>query len=163
MTTKKSGSFLWSISALVLLCFLVFLPLLLIGGFGIFLFWTSTAPSHVNVVFPSGTQVIEQTDTHRGFFRTEGTAIMVAQIPETHIQMFAHELRDEDFSSGPLSSVACELLSSIEGIDDTLASENILWTYRDEATAFIDEPFSDCFAAIFDLDSGLLCWVEYDS
>lgn len=147
----------------VLLFFFVLLPLLLIGGFGIFLFWTSTAPSHVNVVFPSGTQVIEQTDTHRGFFRTEGTAIMVAQIPETHIQMFAHELRDEDFSSGPLSSVACELLSSIEGIDDTLASENILWTYRDEATAFIDEPFSDCFAAIFDLDSGLLCWVEYDS
>ena len=148
---------------LVLFWFLVLIPLLLIGGFGIFLFWTSTSPSHVNVVFPSGTQIIEQTDTHQGSFRREGIAIVVAQIPETHIQMFADELREEDFSSAPLSYVACDLLSSIDGINDTLASENILWTYRDEATAFVEEPFSDCFAAIFDLDSGLLCWVEYDS
>ena len=138
------------------------LPLLLIGGFGFFLFWTSTNPSHVNVVFPGGTQIIEQTDTHRELFRREGIAIGVAQIPETHIQMFADELRKEDFSSAPLSYVARDLLSSIDGINDTLTSENILWTYRDEATAVVEEPFSDCFAAIFDLDTGLLCWVEYD-
>ena len=160
MKKKRIPSYM--LLVLVLFWFLVLIPLLLIGGFGFFLFWTSTTPSHVNVVFPNGTQIIEQTDTHQGLFRREGIAIVVAQIPETHIQMFADELREEDFSSAPLSYVACDLLSSIDGINDTLASENILWTYRDEATAFVEEPFSDCFAAIFDLDTGLFCCVEYD-
>lgn len=149
-------------SALCVFLTLAFLFLLFIAAFLLLGIWSTNLPSHVNVVFPSGTQIIEQTDTHRGFFRTEGIAIVVAQIPEAHIERFADELREEEFSSAPLSYVACELLSSIDGINDTLTSENILWTYRDESVIFIDEPFSDCFAAIFDLDTGLLCWVEYD-
>ncbi len=43
-----------------------------------------------------------------------------------------------------------------------LESDNILWTYQDEAFALIEESYSDYFVAVYDLESGLLCCVEYD-
>lgn len=163
MKTKKSGCFLWSMLALALVWFLVLMPLLLFGGFGFFLFWTSTTPSHVNVVFPSGTQIIQQSDTHRGFFRSEGVAIVVAQIPRESVQTFGDALVAEGFWTAPPHAEAQEKLGFIPAATLALKSDNILWTYRDEAFALIEEPFSDCFTAIFDLDTGLLCCVEYDS
>lgn len=163
MKTKKPHGILSITLVFILLLFLVLMPLLLIGGFGFFLFWTSTAPSHVNVVFPRGTQIIEQTDTHRGFFRSEGIAIVVAQIPRESVQTFGDALVAEGFWTAPPHAEAQEKLGFIPAATLALKSDNILWTYRDEAFALIEEPFSDCFTAIFDLDTGLLCCVEYDS
>jgi hypothetical protein len=72
------------------------------------------------------------------------------------------ELWRLDFASGRPFGMAPELLSDIEAARGILASENTLYTYQDEAHAFVEEPFSDWLAVIFDLDTGLLCCLEYD-
>lgn len=124
--------------------------------------WTTSVCSDLRVLFPDGTQIIQETDTHQGFFRSKGIAVVVAQIPEAHIQEFGNELRNKDFSSGPPVGPAHELLSSIEAAAQILDSSNTMVNYEDEALAIVEEPFSDCSAAIYDLDTGLFCFIEYD-
>ena len=58
--------------------------------------------------------------------------------------------------------MAPELLENIDAAADILEAENALYAYEDGAIAFVEEPFSDWFAAIYDLDTGLLCYIEYD-
>ena len=112
--------------------------------------------------FPAGTQILQKSDTHRGLFRTKGTAVIVAKIPEQHIQAYGNKLRRMDFSSGRPLGLAPDLLTRIEAATDILNAKNTLYTYRDEAVALFEEPFSDWLAVIFDLDTGLLCCLEYD-
>ena len=69
---------------------------------------------------------------------------------------------EEDFWDGSPYDEPHKKLEIIPEAKLALASENILWTYRDEAVAFVEEPYSDCFAAIYDLETGLLCCIEYD-
>ena len=131
------------------------------GFLVLFSIWSMNSPSHLGVSFPEGTQIIEQTDTHQGLFRREGIAIVVAQIPHEQIQSFGQQLRNEGFIEFPPLDHVQELLKSVEAAP--VWEEHVLWDYRDEALAFIEEPFSDYFAAIYDEDTGVCCWVEYDS
>lgn len=131
-------------------------------AFEMYAIWSMNAPSHINVVFPYGTQIIRETDTHRGFFRRKGTAITVAQIPQDSVQAFGNRLMEENFWEGSPYSEPHKKLEIIPEAMPVLKSENILWTYRDEAVAFIEEPYSDYFAAVYDLKTGLLCCIEYD-
>ncbi len=146
-----------------LIFFFVLLPLLLFCGFFVYGVWTMNMPFDWKVPFPDGTQIIQQTDTHKGLFRSEGVAIVVAQIPRESVQTFGDALVAEGFWTASPHAEAQKKLGLIPAATPALKSDNILWTYRDEAFALIEEPFSDCFAAIFDLDTGLLCCVEYDS
>ena len=75
---------------------------------------------------------------------------------------FYEKQRNKDFSSGPPVGPAYELLSSIEAAAQILDSSNTMVNYEDEAIAIVEEPFSDCSAAIFDLKTGLFCYMEYD-
>ena len=86
----------------------------------------------------------------------------MAKIPEGQIQSYGDRLRRADFASGRPMGMAPELLGNIEAIMDSLDSENTLYTYRDEAIALVEKPFSDWFAAIYDLDTGIFFHIEYD-
>ena len=124
--------------------------------------WSTSVYPNSIVPFPERTQILRQTDTHQGFFRSKGIAVIVAQIPENYILTFASRLRAEEFSSGPPAGPAYELLATIEEAKDILDSPNTLFNYEDEALAFVEEPFSDCSTAIYDLETGLFCFLEYD-
>lgn len=124
--------------------------------------WTTNMTFDWKVPFPEGTQILQKSDTHQGIFRRKGIAVMVAKIPESHIQSYGDRLRKWDFSSGRPIGLAPELLGSIEAAADILDSPNTLYTFQDEAIALVEEPFSDWFAAIYDLDTGLFCYIEYD-
>ena len=124
--------------------------------------WTTNMTFDWKVPFPEGTRIIQKSDTHQGIFRRKGLAVMVAKIPESHIQSYGDRLRKWDFSSGYPIGLAPELLENIEAAADALDSANTLYTYPDGAIAFVEDPFSDWFAAIFDLETGLFCYIEYD-
>ncbi len=112
--------------------------------------------------FPEGTQIIQQTDTHQGLFRRKGITVVVVQIPEPYIQAFGDKLRNKEFISGHLVGEALELLCTVEMARDILDSENTLYTFDDGAIAFVEEPFSEWEAAVYDLETGLFCCIEYD-
>ena len=157
---KKSRISTYPLFIWVLIFFFVLLPLLLFCGILVYGVWTMNMPFDWKVPFPEGTQIIQQTDTHQGLFRREGIAVMVAKIPEQHIQSYGDRLRRWDFSSGcPFP----DLFSSIEAAKDILDAPNTLYTYQDEAVAFIEEAYSDWFTAIYDLDTGLFCSIECDT
>ena len=75
------------------------------------------------------------------------------------VKKLKHYVRE---NTKDLYSVLKKLLENIEAAADALDSANTLYTYQDEAIAFVEEPFSDWFAAIFDLETGLFCYIEYD-
>lgn len=138
------------------------LCVLLFFAFLMYAFWSMNAPSHVNVPFPNGTQILQKTDTHQGFFRGQGTAITVAQIPTEFVQRFGNRLIEEGFWEGYPYDEPRQRLETIAEAKVALGSDNILWTYRDEAIALIEEPYSDYFAVVYDLKTGILCCIEYD-
>ena len=143
----------------LLVCFLY---MILILGSCVYVEWNANSPKHVNVLFPEGTQIIRKTDTHKGFFRREGVAVLVAQIPEESIREFGARLRSEGFIALPPVGAAHDLLYAVEEVRHILDSPTVMSHYEDDAFAFIEEAFSDCFAVIYDLETGLYCHVEYD-
>lgn len=155
---KKRRVSLFSILVLIL----SFLITAFLGVFWVYVVWSMNQPHDWKVPFPEGTQILEKSDTHQGIFRRKGISMVVAKIPESHIRSYGDRLRRADFASGRPMGMAPELLGNVEVIMDSLDSENTLYTYRDEAIALIEEPFSDWFAAIYDLDTGIFCYIEYD-
>lgn len=124
--------------------------------------WTTNLPPNWGGPFPEGTKIIQHTDTHQGVFRRKGVTILVAQIPEPYIQAFGDKLRNEEFRSGHLVGAALELLCTVEAAKDILDSENTMYIFDDGALAFVEEPFSEWEAAVYDLETGLFCCLEYD-
>ena len=160
MKQKKDFSMLYAVLAgFVLFCFPIFLYLI-----GLLLsVWSSRIPSDIGTPFPEGTQIVEQIDTHQGFFRQTGVSIVVAQIPAEHALSFGEQLRAEEFIVfTPLDHVQ-EVLKTADAAAPFLEGKYILWTYRDEALALVEEAYSDYFAAMYDEETGLYCGVEYDS
>lgn len=149
-------------SILRVVLILDFLCALLFFAFFVYAFWTASAPSHVNVPFPDGTQILQETDTHQGFFRRRGAAITVVQIPTDSVQAFGKCLIAEGFWEGYPYDEPLQRLKVIAEAKIALESDNVLWTYQDEAIALIEEPYSDYFVAIFDLETGIFCYIEYD-
>lgn len=137
-------------------------PMLLLGAFLTYGIWSTNLPPNWGKPFPEGTQIIQQTDTHHGIFRRKGVTIVVVQIPEPYIQAFGDKLRNEEFRSGHLVGASLELLCTVEIARDILDSENTLYNFDDGAIAFIEEPFSEWEAAVYDLETGLYCCLEYD-
>lgn len=142
-----------------LICFLY---MILILGSCVYVDWSANLPKHVNVPLPEGTQIIKKTDTHKGFFRREGVAVLVAQIPEESIREFGSRLLSEGFIALPPVGMAHDLLYAVEEVRPILDLPTVISHYEDDAVAFVEEAFSDCSAAIYDLDSGLFCFIEYD-
>ena len=155
---KKTRVSLFSIVALILSFFSIafFIAFLVYG------IWMTSVHSNLRVPFPEGTQILRETDTHRGFFRSKGIAVVVAVIPEDHIQEFGDRLKARDFSRISPVGPGRDLLSSVEEVGHILDSPNTMFNYEDEALALVEEPFSDCSAAIYDLETGLFCHIEYD-
>ena len=153
---KKKDYVLRVVLLLDFLCVLFYFSVFVYGV------WTMNMAFERKVPFPEGTQIIQKNDTHQGIFRGQGVAVVVAKIPEDHIQSFGDRLRREHYSSGRPYGMAPELLGDIEAAKEILDSENTLYTYHDEAIALIEEPFSDWFTAIYDLETGLFCFMEYD-
>jgi len=147
---------------LIVVLILSFIITAFLGAFLVYGIWMTSVYSNLRVPFPEGTQILWETDTHQGFFRSKGVAVVVAIIPEDHIQEFGDRLKARDFSRNSPVGPGRELLSSVEEVRHILDSPNTLFNYEDEALAFVEEPFSDCSAAIYDLETGLFCFVEYD-
>ena len=149
-------------SVLRVILILDFLSAVLLFSILVYGIWCTNAPAHVNILFPEGTQFLQETDTHQGLFRQKGKTIIVAQIPADSVQIFGAYLAQEGFWDPSPYDEAKRKLELIPEADMALKSDNILWTYQDEALAFIEKPFSDFFAAIYDLETGLFCFIEYD-
>lgn len=141
---------------------LAFSNLVLFCTFLVYGVWSTNQPPNWGKPFPEGTQIIQRTDTHQGFFRRKGIAVLVVQIPEDYIREFGDGLRTEGFISGCPMGLSRELLDTIEAAEEVLASEYTLYNFDDGAIAFIEEPCSDWEVAVYDLASGLYCCVEYD-
>jgi len=140
----------------------LFSPLLFFGAFLIYGIWTTNLPPNWGEPFPEGTKIIQHTDTHQGVFRRKGITILVAQIPEDCIQAFGNRLWNEEFLSGHLAGKSLELLCTVEAAKEILDSENTMYIFDDGALAFVEDPFSEWEAAIYDLETGLYCCLEYD-
>ncbi len=137
-----------------------FCPLFL----GLYIVWGSSAPVELDIPFPEGTEIVEQRDTHKGLFRTEGTAVTIAIIPQEHRDEFSEKLQECGFSLGQPSDEANALLRAAEhpGVDDARFSSWVLWTYQRAQVNTSSEPIPDSFTAIYDPDTGVCCCVEYD-
>lgn len=153
---KKKDCMLRVVLLLDFLCVLLFFVVC------VYVVWNVNYPAHVNVPFPEGTKIVRKTDTHQVFFRTNGTAITVAQIPQESVQSFGNRLIGVGFWDGYPYDEPYQRLEMIPEAKVALKSENILWTYEDDAFALIEESYSDYFAAIYDLETGILCCIEYD-
>ena len=152
----------FSLSALLGLS-LAFFNLMLFCTFLVYGVWSTNQPPNWGQPFPEGTQIIQRTDTHRGFFRRKGIAVLVVQIPEDYIREFGNRLRAEGFTSGHCSvDWALEELETIDLAKDILESKYTIHNFDDGAIAFIEEPCSDWEVAVYDLVTGLYCCIEYD-
>ena len=148
------------ISAVLVFVLVHFWPLFL----GLHIVWRSTTPVELDVPFPQGTEIVEQWDTHKGLFRLEGTAVVVARIPQEHRTDFYWQLRAAGFSVEAPSTAALEQMTAAEHPDVAVAasSQSVLWTYRFVGFDLAVSPFPDCFAAIYDPNTGICCYVEFD-
>lgn len=155
---KKTRVSLFSIAVLIL----SFLITAFLSTFLVYGIWTTSVYSNLRVSLPEGTQILRETDTHQGFFRSKGIAVVIALIPENHIQEFGERLKARGFSRNSPVGPGRELLSSVEEVRHILDAPNTMVNYEDEALALVEKPFSDCSAAIYDLDTGLFCHIEYD-
>lgn len=141
---------------------LSFLIAVFLTTFLVYVVWSMNQPANWWRLFPEGTRIVLQSDSHQGFFRRKGVAVVVVQIPESRIQEFGERLKARDFSRISPVGPGRDLLSSVEEIGHILDSPNTMFNYEDGAIALVEEPFSDCSAAIYDLDTGLFCHIEYD-
>lgn len=140
------------------------LPTILLWGTILYAIWCMQAPPSFGP-FPPNTEILQQTDTHKGLFRTKGTYVVVAQIAPEHIDSFVDQLMNHGVSWGFSPDTARELLAPADNIDILFEPEKhrgVLWTLEDGTIAFTGEPFSDYYVAAFDMDSGLFCAVEFD-
>lgn len=158
MKRKRDLSIFYAVLAGVVL---FFLPLCLFVGFVV---WASNSPSELGIAFPEGTKILEESDTHHGLFRRKGIAIVVAQIPLEERQDFGRKLHDNGaIATRSVPDDIQDLLEDVEVAAPVLESGNLLRDFRDEAIAFAEEMFSDYFAVVYDLDSGICCCIEYDT
>lgn len=159
MTDKKKTR-MSLISAVLVFVLVHFWPLFL----GVYIIWHSTAPEKLDIPFPEGTEVLEQWDTHKDLFRTEGTAVNVVRIPQDQRVSFYWQLRDAGFSVETPSIATLEQISTAKHPDvaSSVSSQSVVWLYRFSGFEFVVSPFPDCFAAIYDPSSGVCCCVEYD-
>ncbi len=140
------------------------LSALLLVGIILYPVWSFQAPPSFGP-FPPNTEILQQSDTHKGLFRTKGTYVVVAQIAPEHINSFADQLIDYGVTPGFYAETARERLAPADNIDilfEPKKHRGVLWTLEDGTIAFTGEPFSDYYAAAFDMDSGLFCAVEFD-
>lgn len=153
---KKNG-----LCAFVFFCFL---PAILLCYVCIYAVWCTNAPPSFGD-FPPNTEILQQTDTHKGFFRSKGTYVVVAQISPEYIYSFSKQLADHGITSEFYADTARELLAPADNIDvlfDPVKRHGVLWKLEIDGFPAPGEPF-DYYAAAFDLDSGLFCAVEVDT
>lgn len=132
--------------------------------FGVLMYgiWTTKWPPSWGKPFPEGTQIIQQTDTHQGFFRWKGLRVEVVRIPEQHIQEFGDRLRREGFIPARPGEQFEEFLNTVETAEGNFDSWDVLSNFSDGSIAFIEEPCSDWERAAYDLKTGIFCIIEYD-
>ena len=148
---------------IVTLSVFVFLPAIFLI---VFILWgvrDTNAPTTPGVSLPVGSQVLQVTDTHTGFFRTTGVAAVLIQVPPEQCGLFADYLLTEGFVESPYGEFGRGKLDSAGWVVDEFGQpDEVLWFFEDNTIAFTGEPFSDYYAAAFDMDSGLFCAVEFD-
>ncbi len=157
---RKTRIFLYAY-AIIALC-VTLVCAFLVCAFLVYGIWYTNAPARVKILFPEETQFLRETDTHQGFFRRRGIAMTVAQIPTEQRYAFEAYLAGEGFWNSYPYDEARQKLELIPEAESALKEECVLWTYQDEALALIEEAFSDFFAAVYDLETGIFYCVEYD-
>lgn len=151
--------YIFSVLLIMTAVFLVMAPF---GTFLIYGIWSTNQPSNWGKPFPEGTQIIRQTDTHKGILRRKGIRVEVVRIPEQHIQEFGDRLRSKGFIPALPGERFGRLLSTIETAEIDFHSWTVLSNFGDGAVAFIEEPCSDWEEAVFDLETGMFYCIEYD-
>lgn len=126
--------------------------------------WDSHVESPVDYLFPEGTQIIEERDSHGGF-HGDGVAFLSAQIPVESSQGFAQLLREKGFTNVPISE---ELQDQLRGCSETCMAADIpncLWWFQDESPKSNGSRdwFINYTLHLYDLDTSIYYYIEFDS
>jgi len=142
-----------------------------LAGFAVFVLvagWFIThidQENHVRVpiehLFPEGTQVIEESDSHE--FR-DGTALTVVRIPQETSENFAQELQRQNFVETPITESVQWALTGVPEAEASLKVTNGLWYFSDDTPEqFRGEQYHNYTFMIYDLDTAICYYIEYDS
>ena len=121
--------------------------------------------NHVHVpiehLFPEGTQVIEESDSHE--FR-DGTALAAVQIPPEASENFAQNLRRQNFVETPIAEDVQWTLTGVSEAEASLKVTNGLWYFSDDTPEqFRGEQYHNYTFMMYDLDTAICYYIEYDS
>lgn len=139
------------------------LPVIFLCGVILCAVWcTNTQPSFGS--FPPNTEILQQTDSHKGLFRSKGTYVVVAQISPEYIYSFSKQLAGHGLTLDFPGGTARKWLAPANNIDmlfDSAKHRGTLWKLEFDGIP-ADNKLFDYHAVAFDLDSGLFFAVEVD-
>ena len=121
---------------------------------------SSAGPAYA--LFPDGYQIIEKRDSHGGF-HGDGVAFLAVQIPEESSQDFARLLQEENFTDSELPE---PIQSQLRTDSETCMASDILnafWLFEDESPEGNHGMYTNYILHIYDLDTGIYYYMEYDS
>ncbi len=119
--------------------------------------------SPVSRLLPDGAQIIEERDSHGGF-HGDGVSFLSVQIPMKDSAEFVQQLKEKGFTDAPVPE---DIRGKLSGDKETCAAANIahaLWWFRDDSP---DDVCLFCYTnytfQIYDLNTGIYYYIEYDS
>lgn len=124
--------------------------------------WDSHVGSPVDYLFPEGTQIIEERDSHGGF-HGDGVAFLSAQIPPEASQDFAFLLQERNFTD---LAVPEDIQYQLRIDPETCIAADIpncLWWFEDESPADCLGEYTNYTFHAYDLDNGIYYYIEFDS
>ena len=114
-------------------------------------------------LLPDGAQIIEQRDSHGGFLG-DGVSFMSVQIPLKDSAEFVQQLKEKGFTDAPVPE---DIRGKVSGDKETCEAADIahaLWWFRDDSP---DDVCLLCYTnytfQIYDLNTGIYYYIEYDS
>lgn len=125
--------------------------------------WDSHVGSPVDYLFPEGTQIIEERDSHGGF-HGDGVAFLSAQIPPEASQDFALLLQERNFTD---LAVPEDIQYQLRIDPETCIAADIsnsLWWFEDESPDDCLGEYTNYTFHAYDLDNGIYYYyIEFDS
>jgi len=118
--------------------------------------------SPLRYLFPEGTQIIEERDSHGGF-HGDGVAFLAAQIPESASREFALLLQERNFTD---LAVPEEIQYQLRIDPETCMAADIsnsLWWFEDESPADCLGEYTNYTFHAYDLDTSIYYYIESDS
>ncbi|MBQ2830872.1 MAG: hypothetical protein IJF15_07670 [Oscillospiraceae bacterium] len=136
---------------------------LLFYGIPITLIVWSAVSEDDRIFFPETAQIIEQRDSHGGFLG-DGVSFMSVQIPLKDSAEFVQQLKENGFTDEPVPE---SIRKKVRGDEETCAAADIahaIWWFRnDHVDSVSPSVYTNYTFRVYDLNTGIYYFIEYDS